>query len=262
MTSPNIASPPSRPPAIEVQGLSHFYEAEKFVIRDLSFRVRRGSVWAILGPNGCGKTTLLKLILGILKPRSGKIEKSGQTALVPQLFNAVFSFSVLDMVLMGRARQIGLFSRPTKKDQALALGALARFGVDGLAERPFTDLSGGQRQLVMLARAVVAEADILILDEPASALDLANQGMLLKQIRALSRESGLTVVFTSHQPQQALAAADEALMMSAHSQYFSGPVGETLSEENLFSVYGAVIRRLKIAHQGHEEEILAPIFFV
>ena len=179
---------------------------------------------------------------------------------MPQLFQAVFSFTALDMVLMGRARKICLFSSPSAKDERIALSAMRRLGVENLATRPFTELSGGQRQLVMLSRALTAEADILVMDEPASTLDLGNQAMLINRIRELSRQDGLTVVFSTHLPQHALAVADEVLVMCGDGQYLAGPAKTVLTEENLMRIYGTVIKRVKIIHDNIEMEALVSIF--
>ena len=193
--------------AVAASDLGFGYQPGAWVFRNLDLSVSPGSVCAILGQNGCGKTTLLKVILGTLKAMEGSVAKSGIAALVPQLFQAIFSFTALDMVLMGRARKIGLFSSHSHKDERMALAAMERMGVESLAARPFPELSGGQRQLVMLARALAAEADILVMDEPASSLDLGNQAMLIRRMRELSRVDGLTVVFSTHLSQHALAAA-------------------------------------------------------
>jgi iron complex transport system ATP-binding protein len=246
--------------AISAQGLSFFYQPGSPVIEDLSFSVKRGEIFAILGQNGCGKTTLLRLILGLLKPASGRVEAFGATAMVPQLFQAVFSFTAMDMVLMGRARQIGLFSRPSKKDERIALSAMERLGVEALARRPFPELSGGQRQLIMLARALTSEADILVLDEPASSLDLGNQGLLINQIRRLSHNDGLTVVFSTHLPQHAMAVADEALVMPLKGGYLSGPASEVLTNEVLSGLYGAVIKRVSVEHGGAMFETMVTLY--
>jgi iron complex transport system ATP-binding protein len=248
--------------ALEVNDISFFYQSEDWIIKDLSLSVRKSSVFAILGPNGCGKTTLLKIILGLLRPSRGFIKTSYDLALVPQLFQVVFSYTALDMVLMGRARKIGLFSRPSRHDIALAYEALGLFHVEDLAERPFQDLSGGQRQLVMLARALVAEADILVLDEPTSALDLKNQGLILEWMSWLSRDKGLTVIVTTHLPQHALCVADKALLMKNRDHYYIGSVKEILSEENLFQLYGIPLKMVSFDYQGQTINSLVPIFRV
>lgn len=181
-------------------------------------------------------------------------------ALVPQIVQTVFSFTALDMVLMGRARKIGLFSSPSAKDERLALEAMARLGVENLAERPFSELSSGQRQLVMLSRALTVEADVLIMDEPASSLDLGNQAMLIRRMRELSRTDGHTVIFSTHLPLQALAAADEVLAMAVDGSYLSGPALEVLTEENLMKIYGTGIKRITIEHNNAETVALVNIY--
>src|SRR5579863_10240154 len=138
-----------------------------------------GHTCALLSPNGRGKSTLLKILLGVLKPTAGSVSTQGRIAFVPELFQAAFDYSVLDMVLMGRAEKIGLLSQPSRQDREAALGALERLGIAGFAHNPFHELSGGERQMVMLARALVAEASLLLLDEPTSALDLRHQNLIL-----------------------------------------------------------------------------------
>lgn len=239
--------------------LGFFYQGGPWVFKNLSFPIKRSKVLAVLGPNGCGKTTFLKLLLGLLKPSSGSLSRNGQISFVPQLFQVVFAYSALDMVLMGRAQKIGLFSKPGRRDIELALAAMDQLQVAGLAGRSFSELSGGQRQLVMLARALVAEADILVLDEPTSALDLGNQSLLLKWIDRLSRDQGLTVVFSTHLPYHALAVADEALLMLGESKYYLGATNDVLSEDNLSEMYGVPLKRVRLEHDGSSREALVPI---
>jgi iron complex transport system ATP-binding protein len=245
--------------AVRFEDLGHAYHPARWVFQNYSAEIQRGSIFALLGPNGCGKTTLLKVLLGALKPTAGKIAITGRTAFVPQLFQVTFDYSVLDMVLMGRARQVGLFSQPSALDEEAALAALDRFGIADFARHPFHELSGGERQLVIFARALVSEAEILILDEPTSALDLKNQIVVLDWITRLSHQDGLTVLFTTHHPHHALAVADNALLMLAGTRYARGPASEVLSEENLHSLYGVDIKLLSYQHNGQARETLVPV---
>ncbi|ATQ71004.1 MULTISPECIES: ABC transporter ATP-binding protein [Methylosinus] len=245
--------------AISISDLGYFYRPDVWVLRHCEARVARGGVFAILGPNGRGKTTLLHLLIGASKPREGSLAVRGRIAFVPQLFEASFDYTALDMALMGRARKIGLFSQPSRADVEATLSALDRFGMADFAERPFGELSGGQRQLVIFARALVAEADILVLDEPTSALDLENQALVLERIAALAREDGLTVVMTTHQPHHALAVADDALLMRGEGDYLAGKARDILTEESLRSLYRAPLKRLAFEHEGVEVETIAPI---
>lgn len=248
--------------AVEVENLSFGYLPQDWIIRGLSLAIRSGGIFAVLGPNGCGKTTFLKIILGLLRPGQGVVRSSADLALVPQLFQVAFSYTALDMVLMGRAKRIGLFSSPSRRDRTIAMEALSLFNMADLAGRAFQELSGGQRQLVMLARALVAEADILVLDEPTSALDLKNQELILEWMARLSRDKGLTVIFTTHLPQHALCVADEALLMQDRDHFFIGPVKDVLNEENLFRLYGVPLRQINLDYQGRTIESLVPVFRV
>ena len=244
---------------IAFEDLAFAYRPEEWVLRSCSAGVRSGSVLAILGPNGRGKSTLLKLLLGVLKPQEGQVVMRGHAAFVPQLFDVAFGYSVLNMVLMGRARHVGLFSQPSARDETAALVALDRFGIADLARRPFHDLSGGQRQMVVLARALVAEAGILLLDEPTSALDLHNQALVLGWMARLARSDGLTVIFTTHHPHHALAVADDALLMLGPERFVHGPADAVLTEANLQALYGVEMRRVSFEYAGRNVETLVPV---
>ncbi len=247
-------------PAIDFAGLGHAFRPGRWVFRRCSATIGRGRIVALLGANGSGKTTLLRLLLGVLRPTEGRLAVRGRTAFVPQSFQLGFDYSVLDVVLMGRAGQIGLLAQPASRDAVASVQALDRFGLAGLARCPFHELSGGQRQLVMFARAMVADADILILDEPASALDLSNQAVILEQIRLLSRQHGLTVLFSTHHPQHALEIADEAVLMLDRDRCVHGPAAEVLSEANLLALYGIPLRHLPFEHGGEMLATLAPVW--
>ncbi len=244
---------------VSFTGLGHSYRPGVFVFKDYSASISKGGVFAVLGPNGRGKTTLLKILLGALKPTQGTVKVEGQFAFVPQLFHVSFDYSALDMVLMGRAKKVGLFAQPSARDEEAALAALERFGMADYAHRPFHEMSGGQRQLVIFARALVAEAQVLILDEPTSALDLKNQALVLGWIDTLSRRDRLTIIMTTHHPHHALAVADDALLMLGVDDYVAGPAKSVLTEDNLGKLYGVPIKRLAFEHQGQTIETLTPI---
>ncbi|MEJ0039500.1 MAG: ABC transporter ATP-binding protein [Gammaproteobacteria bacterium] len=246
--------------AVTFDSLGFGYRAGTWVLRNYSASIAKGRIFAILGPNGRGKTTLLQLLLKALTPREGAIAIEGTPAFVPQLFTVSFPYRVLDMVLMGRARQIGLFSLPSPRDHEAAWNALERLGLADLAERNFDELSGGQRQLVIFARALASGADVLILDEPTSALDMKNQATVLKWIHDLSRNLGLTVIFSTHHPHHAHAVADDALLMLGEREYSCGPVRETLTEENLQRLYEVPLRRVSFEHRGESVSTFVPVY--
>lgn len=253
-----MTEPAPAAPAIRFDGLGFAYRRGDWLFRYYDGVVPRGEVMAVLGPNGCGKTTLLRLLLGLAKPTEGRVIVNGTIGFVPQLFQAGFDYSVLDMVLMGRERHVGLLAQPSRADEDAAHDALATFGLADLASRSFHQLSGGQRQLVIFARALVARADVLLLDEPASALDLSNQALILDWIGKLAHHNALTVVFTTHHPHHALAVASRVLMMMEQTCLL-GPAAAILTEQNLERLYGVPIRRLTVPHGGRMIETLVPI---
>lgn len=248
----------SRDAAVRFDDLGHAYHPGRWVFRNYAARIERGRVFAVLGPNGRGKSTLLHLLLRDMLPTEGTIEVKGSAAFVPQLFDVSFDYSALDMVLMGRARQVGLFSQPSRLDREAALAALDRFRIGHFADSPFHELSGGERQLVIFARALVSESDILFLDEPTSSLDLRNQALVLDWIRRLSRDDGLTIVFTTHHPHHVSAVADDVFLMMEQG-CICGPSDSVLTETNLTALYGVPVKRVSFVHDGRTIETIAPV---
>ena len=232
---------------IEVEGLS-VRLSNKPILEGYSLAVAKGGVLTILGANGVGKTTLLNAIIGLRKPVSGRIAIGGRIGFVPQLFHAAFAYSVADMVLMGRARHIGLFGSPSAEDYRIARKYLAMMKVAELEHRAFNELSGGQRQLVMIAQALSSECEIMILDEPCSSLDYRNQSIVIEMLRTLNAEMGLTIVFTTHAPQHGLEIATDALLMKDLRTYRHGRMQDVLTAENLSDLYGVPIDKAEFAN--------------
>ena len=232
--------------AVSLRGISFAYRGAQPIIQDCSLDVKRGRIFALLGPNGSGKTTLLKLIAGALKPRTGEVKRFGRIGYVPQSLQLTFAYSVLDVVLMGRAEQISLFGTPSRHDKVAAMAALSRLGMESFALRSFEELSGGERQLVALARALAADADILVLDEPTSALDLHHQETVLQWISRLARDSGMTVVFSTHHPQHADAVADDVALILAPDRISVGPASHMLDARNVGELFGVEMQRLTL----------------
>jgi len=224
--------------------------ADKPILENYSLAVERGSVLAILGANGVGKTTLLNCIVGVRRPSTGRAASHGHIGFVPQLFHSTFAFSVMDIVLMGRTRHIGLFGAPRARDYEIAHKYLDLMKVGDLAERPFNELSGGQRQLVMIAQALSSECDIMILDEPCSALDYKNQSIVIATLRELNASMGLTIVFTTHAPQHGLEVASHVLLMKDRRSYQHGTVADVLTAENLSRLYEVPIAKAAFAGDG------------
>lgn len=240
---------------IEGRGLTIGYP-DRTVGRGLDVALSTGEVLALLGPNGGGKTTLLKTLLGLLKPKAGEVrlgdkpldnysirERARVVAYVPQVHISTFAFTVETVVLMGRTAHGSLFSRPSGQDRAVAHAALERFGIAPLASRPYTMISGGERQLVLLARALAQEPQFIVLDEPTASLDFGNQGKVMREIRALAK-SGHGVLFTTHDPNHALRAADRAYLLREGTRIADGPVATVLNREQLEALYRATVERL------------------
>jgi iron complex transport system ATP-binding protein len=244
--------------AVSVTDLGHAYKNGSWIFRHCNFDLSAGHVMGILGANGAGKTTLLHLLLGVIKPTEGMVTLADRAAYVPQLFQVGFDYSVLEMVLMGRTRQISLFSTPTRTDEEAALAMLDRFGLCAHARRPFHELSGGQRQLAIIARALISDCSILILDEPASALDIRNQLVILEWIGRL-RDLGLTVIFTTHRPEHVLDCADQALLMLNCEQFAFGRSLDVLTSDNLSELYGVAMQRVSVTAGAITRDVILKI---
>ena len=209
---------------LSVEDLSFSYGNRK-VLSDISFTLSPSHVTALLGRNGAGKSTLLRLLVGFLKPESGSVmldgrniremtakERAACIAYIPQESPVVYAHTVRDTVLMGRAPLLSVFSKPGKKDEEKADEVIHMLGLDKLASRSATEISGGEKQLAVIARALAQEAEILILDEPAASLDYSNRLRLLETLTSLAR-NGYTVFFSTHSPDEALMGDTSIMTM-------------------------------------------------
>lgn len=216
----------------------------------VTLSVDRGEVLCLLGPNGCDKTTLFKTLLGLLPRQGGSLELNGKDiatfsrsqfarhiAYVPQATGAYFPFSVFDVVLMGRASRIDTFASPTMADRAITQEALAALGIGHLAARPFTDISGGEKQMTLIARALAQEPELIVMDEPTASLDFGNQARVLSRISSFAG-SGMAVVISTHDPSHAFACASRVALMQAGALIAIGKPQDVLTSEALQALYG------------------------
>lgn len=244
---------------IGISGVRFSYNGrEQAVLRDLSLILPAGAITAILGPNGSGKTTLLHLILGILSPEAGAIRLAGRPqagysrrqmsqliGLVPQEEHSPFDFSVLEYVLLGRAPYLGPLEMPGEADYRLALAALQTTGLTHLQDRAIPTLSGGERQLAVVARALAQQPRILLLDEPTAHLDLGNKARIINILRALADE-GVAIVLTTHDPEVAAAIAGFVVLMRQGQILAAGEAGSVLTAEQLSATYGVAVQVFQI----------------
>ncbi len=238
---------------LEARGLGYGY-AGRPVGRGLDLSLSAGEVLCVLGPNGGGKTTLFRTLLGLLPAQAGSVLLEGQPldgmprgavarrmGYVPQGHAAQFAFTVREAILMGRTAHISLFAAPGAADREAADRAIAALGIDSLAARVLTELSGGERQLAMIARALAQGARALVLDEPTASLDFGNQVRVLREMRRLAAE-GYAVVFSTHDPGQAFLAASRVLLLAQGGALRHGTPDEVITADNLRAVYGVEVR--------------------
>lgn len=234
---------------LSVESLSFSYQ-DRTVLDNVSFSVRRGSMTALLGPNGVGKSTLFKCILGLLPGYSGKVTIGGVetknlpaeklaalAAYIPQSHDTAFNFSVFDMVLMGTTARLKGFRVPSDEQTEITLQALDRLNISFLKDRDYRRISGGERQLVLIARALAQKADVLIMDEPTANLDYGNSLRVLDQMRSLT-DQGYTILFSTHSPDQVFLYADRALALSNQKILADGAPKETISAGLIKTLYG------------------------
>ena len=236
---------------LELADLGHRYPETGWVFRHVSLEMPPGSVTVVLGPNGRGKTTLVRCAAGLLKPTEGTVTHGAPVGFVPQAHGGAFAYRAVDMVVMGRVRQVSLFGSPTRDDRVAALDAMERTGVGHLADRQFPTLSGGEQQLVLIARAIASESPALVLDEPATGLDLHNQAQILSLLRKLVAD-GMSVLLTTHHPDHALFLADTVVLMGGPDDVACGSATELLTESSLSRLYDIDVRIVTYQAEGNE----------
>lgn len=232
---------------IKAKGLTFGYKGQKAVLENISFQVRRGEVLCVLGPNGAGKTTLLKIVAGIICPLSGSCTIEGinsknlRLAYVPQKKQIPFNYSIVDFITFGLGGNRGHLKEPTAEDYARAENVLVRLGAGHLREKYINQVSGGELQLCTIAKALVSEPDVIILDEPESNLDFKYQNRILSLLHELSREEQKTIIMNTHFLNHASKVADTCLLIRP-GHYVCGPTSLILNDDLLSQYFDVPIR--------------------
>ncbi len=247
---------------LEVSALSFGFPG-RTVGSGVSFSLARGEVLCVLGPNGGGKTTLFRTVLGLLPSQGGEILIDGKSldsmqrgeiarraGYVPQGHSAYFAFTLREFVLMGRTSRLGPFSSPRRIDRETAERALESLGIADLGDKPVTQVSGGERQLALVARALAQEPQLLVMDEPTAGLDFGNQIRILEKITALAA-TGISILFSSHNPDQAFLSAHRALLLGEGRVLESGAPQDVIRADTLKRLYGVDVQIVPVEGGRH-----------
>lgn len=255
---------------LEARNLDFGYR-DRRVGSDVTLSLAAGEVLCLLGPNGSGKTTLFKTLLGLLPPQGGQVLVDGTDArqkkrdevarllsYVPQAHVAFFPFTVREVVLMGRTAHLGVFSSPSRHDREVAQAAIERMRLAHLADAIYTRISGGERQLALIARALAQDGRIIVMDEPTANLDFGNQVRVLEHIQAVAR-AGISVLLSTHDPDHAFLCADRVAMLHEGRLVRLGVPDEVITAESLRRIYGVdvVVTRVPMAGGG-ERRVCIP----
>lgn len=258
----------------EVKNGTFGYKNE-LILNDINFTVRDGEVMSILGPNGVGKTTLLKCMMGLLKWKSGTSLLDSQNiknikpkefwqkvAYVPQAKGSAFGFTAIDMVTLGRSAHLGTFAQPKAEDREAARRAMEDMGILHLKDKLCTEMSGGELQMVLIARALTIDPSMLVLDEPESNLDFRNQLIILETIKRLSRKRGISAVVNTHYPEHALKISDNALILNREGRNIFGKADDIINEENMRNAFHVQVHINQFAFEEKEYKSVVPLYLV
>lgn len=258
---------------LELRDLACGYEKDRPIIKNITFDLKDGDICALLGPNGVGKTTLFKTILNLIKPLAGQVcidgdditrwtpkKRSRYLAYVAQAHVPSFPYLVKDIALLGRIGQTGAMGQPSRKDYDVVEQTLEDVGIWHLRDAVYTEISGGERQLLMIAKALAQEPKILIMDEPTANLDYGNMIIVMDCIRTLA-EKGLCVIFTTHMPDQAFMCSAKTAMMFRNDPLVFGPCNRVITKENLYKAYHTDIEILEVLDaSGYPVRVCTPGF--
>lgn len=248
------------------------YAGGKKVLNKINFNVQEREILSILGSNGVGKTTLLKCTLGLLKWHSGKtqidgknVQKMKHTELwkhigyVPQAKLSAFAYTVDEMVLLGRNAHLGMFSQPGPEDKKIAEECIERIGIGYLKGKLCSRISGGELQMVLIARALTSQPKMMILDEPESNLDFKNQLIVLDTIKSLRDEEGISSIVNTHYPEHAISISDKALILNRGGSSVFGAADESIVEHNLENAFGVNVKIKDFYHREKKYTCVLPV---
>ena len=255
---------------LSVQNASFGYGSNENVWENINIDINDGDCLCLLGPNGCGKTTLFNCINNTFELKTGRIMLNGKDirdfgvselaktiGVVYQEHSAPFPYTSLEVVRMGRTPHLGMFSTPDKKDTEHAYAIMEELGIAHLAGKRYTQISGGERQLVLIARTLCQEPEMILFDEPTSHLDFKNQAMVLQTVKKLSAK-GMTIVMTSHFPNHVWKIANKVAMLNYNGMVAQGPVEEVMTEENLTKTYGVEVKIYDAESGNHRTKFCDP----
>lgn len=231
---------------LEVENGCFGYPKQEEILKNINLHLEKGHILSILGPNGIGKTTLLKCMIGLLPWTSGRSILNGTDlckmkskdiwntiSYIPQAHSFSFSYTGLEMVMLGRSSHLGLFEQPGAQEIEMAEAMMEKVGITRLAGKDCNRMSGGELQMVLIARALINEPELIILDEPETGLDFHNQILVLNMIERLAHEEGISAIMNTHYPTNAMSIADEAFMMNRKGDRFYGTTDSILNEQNI-----------------------------
>lgn len=257
---------------LEIQNGCFGYQEQNILLKNINFSLKEGRVLAVLGPNGIGKTTLLKCMIGLLPWSEGTTLLKGQDirkmkpkelwstiSYIPQSHGFAFPFTGLEMVMMGRSAHLKTFEQPGQKEMKLAESIMEKTGILPLAEKDCNRMSGGELQMVLIARALVNEPRLIILDEPETGLDFHNQILVLDMIEKLSHEDGISAIMNTHYPTNAMSVADEAFMMNRKGDFFYGKTEDVLTEENISQSFDVNVVVNEFYHNHKKIKSIVPV---
>ena len=257
---------------LQVQNGCFGYPGQPAILENIDLTLEEGHILAILGPNGIGKTTLLKCMIGLLPWHSGKTLLYGKEihtlkpkevwstiSYIPQSHGFAFSYTGLEMVLLGRSAHLGMFQQPGKEELEMAEAMMERVGISHLANKDCNRMSGGELQMVLIARALINDPKLIILDEPETGLDFHNQILVLNMVERLAHEEGISAIMNTHYPTNAMSVADEALMLNRKGEFFYGPAAAILNEQNISYSFDVQVIVDELNYQGRAVRSIVPV---